>query len=332
MLKKLLIVLIILGAGYGLVRYSTFFEFSPSSTVPQKVKVRLSWVHQAQFAGFYVAQEKGFYEKHGLDVELLDLDADKNQIEEMENGDVDFSIMEAHQLLGDTPELTGNLKAVAAIYQINPHALAARADSGITSPKDFTGKTIGFAGGDSEGNALFRIFVNEFADPDSVTYVNLGFDTVTDVIEKRADVVDVYRVDQPYLLAQKGVPLNIIPLESYGFSTYGDLIVTNAATIQNDSEMVQKFVSASLAGWEYALENPQEAVEITMGYTTGDYNDADYQQHILTESVPLIRGTASTLGSMEFVSWSTLYESMRRAGVITEEFDVRGIYTTQFVR
>ncbi|MCA9364250.1 ABC transporter substrate-binding protein [Candidatus Kaiserbacteria bacterium] len=321
-----ILILIILGAG-GYLLWGTNHN-NPDSL--EAFSVRLSWVHQAQFAGLYVAKEKGFYEDVGLDVSFLSADVSITQTDEVAAGAVDASIMEAHQFLADEVHIN-DLEAVAAIYQVNPHVLAARADSAITGPEDFSGKMIGLAGGKSEGTALFETFIDSIKNGQSVTYTELGFDTVDDFLNRRADIIDVYRIDQPYRAAEEGIPLTIIPLDAYGFSTYGDVVVMNKGTTEGNPDRARRFVQATLRGWEYALEYPEEAVDITLAYAEGEYYDRAYQEHILFESIPLVRGEASVLGTMELVPWSTLYESMRRAGVITMPFNVNDVYTNEFI-
>ncbi len=296
---------------------------------PAHMRVRLGWVHQAQFAGIYVAQEKGFYQDEQLTIELLPSDPEIEQAAELAAGDVDVSVMEAHQLLaGYTPDAP--IQAVAAIYQVNPHSLAVRADSGIDGPNDFGGKTLGFSGGQSEGSALFKTFISSF-DQDSVKYVELGYDTIDDFKQRRADIIDLYRVDQPYLAEREGVPLTIIPLEAYGLSTYGDVLTMSKPQTEDERLLATRFVRATLRGWQYALDHPQEAVDITMQYVEGDYDDRKYQEHILYESLPLIRGTTQRLGAMKLPPWSTLYESMIRAEATQAEFDVAQVYTNDYL-
>ncbi len=330
MVKKLTLVSTILVL-LVLVGFYLVYKSLVTAEVDKQVTVRLGWVHQAQFAGFYVAKEKGFYDNVGLNVELLESDQDLRQTAEIAAGDVDVSVMEAHQLLGDQENLD-SLKAVAAVYQVNPHVLAVRADSGINGPEDFNGKILGLAGGKSEGNALFETFVDALEGVMEVQYKELGFDTIEDFINNEADVIDVYRIDQPYLAQQKGVDLKIIPLDAYGFATYGDVIVFNKEKINNDPDLVRAFVQATMKGWQYAVDNPDEAVTITLQYTEGVYDNRAYQEHIMYESIPLVRGNVLRLGEMTLVPWSTLYESMRRIGVVSGDFEVSEVFTNEFIQ
>lgn len=319
-------VIALIGVGY--------YFFNSTSTFtgpPDEIKVRLGWLHQAQFAGFYVAQEKGFYDDAHLSVELLEIDPEIEPVKEVNEGTVDFSVMEAHQFL-EGIDNNADIQAIMAIYQINPHALAVRMDSGISGPEDFSGKTVGLSGGEAEGNALFRIFIDGFENINSITYKNLGFDTVDDFANNRADIIDVYRTDQPYLAEKQGIPLIVIALDEYGFSTYGDVIVANSNLIEDKPELVKRFIKATQKGLEYALSNQEEAVAITLPYTSGNYNDIDYQRHILSKSAPLIRGPQDHLGHMEFISWSVLHDSMLSAGILNKEIEIRDIYTNIFIR
>ena len=320
----LLGILVLLVLGY--VGYSQLAHSDSEASV----SVRLGWKHQAQFAGFYIAQEHGFYDDVNLSVSLNELDLNKDQVQELVDGEVDIAIMEAHQVLEGINN-GHDLRAVMAVYQINPHALAVRADSGITGPEDFDGKVIGLAGGEGEGNALFRIFIEKFGRDSSVTYQNLGFDTVDDFANRRADIIDVYRTDQPYLAEQQGVPLTVIPLDAYGFSTYGDVVVVSDRMLREHPGVVERFVVASKQGWEYVLDNPALVPAEILKFTSDQYNDVAYQEHIVSESLPLLRGQEHDFGHMNLVSWSTLYESLRQAGVITTEFDVRDIFTNEFI-
>lgn len=291
--------------------------------------VRLGWVNQAQFAAFYVAKEKGFYEKEGLDVQLIEADQDVNQVEEIAQAKVDASIMEAHQVLGSGDNID-SLLAVAAIYQTNPHVLAARADSGIKEIKDFAGKTVGFSGGKSEGSALFESFLSQkLSSP--VKFVELGFNTVDDFKNKRADVIDLYRIDQPYLASKEGIELTLFPLEAYGFHTFGDLVVLNRDATNLNPERSHSFVHATIRGLDYALEHPEETIDISLKYSSGSYADRAYQEHIFYESIPLIRGEGKTLGVMDLLPWKTLFEAMRKAGAVSSDLNVEELYTNRFV-
>lgn len=317
----------------GFVAGGVYFLFAKNNERPKnltKFSVRLGWVHQAQFAGMYVAKEKGYYAEAGLDVDLLEAQPNTEQTDELAEGKVDASVMEAHQLLGDNENIK-KLQAVAAIYQTNPHALAVRKDSDIKDPGDFSGRIVGLSGDQSREDNLFRLFVGDENVLQSVSYNQLGFDTVDDFVNKRADIIDVYRTDQPYLAEKKGVPLRLIPLELYGFSTYGDVLAVNKSLSESSPERVHSFVSATLRGWKYALDYPEEAVAIVMKYAKGNYADREYEEHILYESMPLVRGNAADLGIMDIVPWSNLYEAMRRSGVIVDKYELKEIYTNKFV-
>lgn len=295
----------------------------------QNVSVRLGWLHQGQFAGFYLAKEKGFYRDVGLEVTLLEADHDIDQGIELINGNIDFSIMEAHQFL-DYNE-NNDLIALAAIYQVNPHVLAVREDSDIYSPKDFNGKIIGLSGGESEGDSIFKAFIKEVGVIDNVNFKKLGFNTIEDFKNNNADVIDIYSIDQNFLAEKENLPLRLFPLDTYGFTTYGDVIVAKRKFVEENPELVRLFVTSTLKGWESVLEKPQEAVDVSLKYTSGRYNDRTYQEHIIYKSIPLISANVTKIGEMSFVPFSTLYESMLRSDAITNKYDVSTVFTNEYI-
>lgn len=334
-IKKASILILILVILFILFIFTNKKDFSFNKYDPADVSVRLGWVNQAQFTGFYVAEDKGYYDDFGLNVELKELDPEIGQVEEVSNGDVDFSVMEAHQLLSGLGS-GFDVKAVMVIYKINPHVFAVREDSDIYGPEDFSGKTIGFSGGAGEGDALFKFFIKKFSNnQDDVIYKNLEFNTVDDFINNKADIIDIYGVDQPYLADKKGVPLRLIPLDAYGFSTYGDVVVTTNEMINESNDVVSRFVTATKKGWEYALKNQEESLQIVMNRVSDDYDDINYQTYILENSAPLImgnKGNKKEIGEMDLVSWSTLFEAMKSINVFENSFDISDIYTNEFVR
>lgn len=309
-----------------------------SSTTDTKplvpVSIRLSWVHQAQFAGFYWAKEKGLYEAEGLDVSFKQFDQGRDQAEELVSREVDFSVPSASEVLYARSQ--GKLiKAVAAVYQKSPYAFVARKETGIQSPLDFAGKRLGISGGGQEGRAVYRILMGAHGISDAnISFVNLGFDTPDDVAKKNADVFDLYRTDQTYLLEQQGIAYNLITPEQSGFEVYGDVIAVSDDFIKSNPEIVRKFVRASMRGWAEAIlpEHREEVLDIVRLYEDLLYKDRAYERYILEKSIPLIetpQGTA--LGDMDIAVWDKYYQAFLDGGVFKEPFNVQDAFTTEFL-
>ena len=112
---------------------------------PDEVKLQLKWLHQAQFAGFYMAQEKGYYAKENIKVTFLEGGPDVDIAGNVISGKADFGVMTPEYILTNR-SMGVPLTALAAIYRRSAVVFAARADSGIVRPSDFTGKTVAAAG------------------------------------------------------------------------------------------------------------------------------------------------------------------------------------------
>ncbi len=113
---------------------------------PDQVTVQLKWVHQAQFAGFYAAEAQGFYAEENIAVIFVPGGVGIDIFEGVSNGDTTFSVVGADSLLVERANGLP-VTAIATIYRVNPFVLVAFADSGISSPRDFIGKTVALSGG-----------------------------------------------------------------------------------------------------------------------------------------------------------------------------------------
>jgi len=297
--------------------------------------VGLKWLHQAQFAGMYFAQEEGVYKKHGLDVMFQEFDFETDQIDDLVSGKTDFALISSEELLlaADRGE---SIQAVAAIYQFSPYAITMLKESGIDKPIDFEGKTLGNKGGKLE-EELFYLLLLESAGltPEDATIKKLGFEQreIDDLRSGAADTVGLYRTDQLYFYKKEGLDYSIIYPEQYGLNVYNDVLVTRTDLIEQDPDMVRSFVRATVAGWEKVIEYPEKAIEYSLLYVTNDaYNDLTYQHFILEESIPLIRpNDAYTIGNMTHAHWERQYTSMRQKNMVKTDVDVSEIFTTEFL-
>lgn len=300
-----------------------------------KVTVRLAWLHQAQFSGFYVAKEKGFYKEAGLDVELKEYEDGLDILQELNAGKVQFSVATPLEIL-TAIERGDNVKAIAVIYQTAPLAFASLSSANITTPADFRGKILGAKGGNNEAKVKYQSLLSEYNIPEqavSLKELDYSMSEADDLLNKRVDVIDMYRTDQPYLFKQKGVTINLLLPENFGISGYGDTLLTTESLIGDKPELVESFVQATLKGWEYALDNKTEALTIVAKYQNKDYADPERQKYILDQSAPLIRPTGGrTIGDMNFRIWDQIVKQAQSAGLISNEFDSTTVYTNQFLQ
>jgi ABC-type nitrate/sulfonate/bicarbonate transport system substrate-binding protein len=315
-------IILILGGVYA------FSQSLFDTTELTPVSVRFNWLHQSQFTGFYVAEEKGFYAEEGLDVTLNEFDFNVDQGQELATGGVDFSVMSAQELISFIDR--GNaLKAIAVVYQISPYAFASLSETNIKTPNDLRGKTLGLAGGNLQAKVTYQALLNQFdIKPEEVVFKDLGFDTPQDVITREADIIDLYRTDQTFLLNELQASYNLLLPEQFDFGIYGDVITANTELIEKDPELARKFVRATIKGWEYTFEHQDEAIEIVSMYANEQYQNKDHLTFIFEQSKALIQPTGrQNIGDMQYLKWKKAYDAMKAAGVVKSEMNVEDIFT-----
>jgi NitT/TauT family transport system substrate-binding protein len=315
---------------------AVFFYFQFKSPLKlETVKVSLVWLNQAQFAGIYTAIDKGFYEDVGIKVELEEFGFAKLLEDELAEGKTDFSIIHSVRLLEGIGRGL-DLKAVAAIYQTSPHAFVSSKDNVIKKPEDLKGKTLGIKGDNISAKILYSVLLTELGLKNSdVKFKSVDFTTheFEDIQNGMVDTIDLYRTDQVYFFEKNNVDYQLIPPENFRFDMYGDVIATSDEMIKKNPKLVKNFVQATIKGWEYAIDNQDEAIEMTQQYITSeDYKDEDYNKFILEMSSPLIKPVdIEKVGKMVSPKWNNLYDAMVANNIIKEEFDPGKAFTLEFL-
>lgn len=299
------------------------------------VVVDLKWKHQAQFAGMYVAREKGYYRQGGLNVEVREFNFESSPSENLINNEADFALMSAEEFLL-LIDRGYDVRALAAIYQNSPYSIVSLAAKNITTPADFLGKTLGNKGGKEEEELFYLLLMEEFGiSVDDVEIKDLGFGKreIDDLLDGDADTVGLYRTDQLYFFEEEGVDYNIIYPEQFGVNISNDILVARGDFVDNKASVVAAFVGATIDGWNYAIENQEEAVAITMDYVVDEnYNNQAYEEYILKNSIPLIQpNSARPIGVIRHSSLVNLYAIMQKNGFLNSNFDVEDYYTNNFI-
>ncbi|MEK7560457.1 MAG: ABC transporter substrate-binding protein [Patescibacteria group bacterium] len=297
---------------------------------PKKVTVQLKWKHQAQFAGIYAAKEKGFYKAAGLDVHIERGGPDRPPIANVLGGQAEFGVAGADDLLVAVSE-GKPIKAIAAIYQENPVVYFALKSSGIETPQDFIGKRVGVRKGTGTYYTYIAMLRNLGIDQKNIIEVPADTSEITPLLEKAVDVWPGFRTNEPKAAERMGYAVNLIKPEEFGVDIYADVLIARQRTIDEKHELVRAFVQATLKGWEWAVANQEEAVDITMQYV--EDSTREIQQDMLEETAVLVkRSSATKIGQINFSKWNRTYALLRQYGVISKDKDISATYTTEFLR
>ena len=227
----------------------------------KKVTLQLSWFDQFQFAGYYMAKEKGFYEELGLDVEIKPFEFGIDIPKNVNDSKVDFAVGRETLILERIKN--PNIVALYALFQSTPLILMSTKDSGINSINDFSNKRIMTTIDDASEVSLKAMISSNKIKLDNLTFLKHTHN-INDLVNKNTDVISAYISKSPYTLEKEGIEYNIFDPKKYGFDMYSDLLYTNQNLINYDLNTVLLFKKASLKGWEYAYSNMEESADVIL--------------------------------------------------------------------
>ncbi len=322
--------------GIGIVCF--FFWHESISFVKQKIQtpvtVEFKWLNNAQFTGFYVADAKHWYDRNGLNVTFIERDFSKTYVSDrVASGDVTFGVTNSFDVI----EAINNgepIVAIAAIYQNSPSSIAVLTDSNITSLKDLQGKKFGVTSLNPEVKLLSQyLLLSQNINPETVTYVNIGDNQVDALANGEVDAVGIYRTRGAYELTKKEQPYTLFLPESYGLSTYNDVIITSTDMIENHPDVVKRFVQVTMKGWAWTLQNEDEAITLSQQYFNPEYNNIWQSRYILMESIPLIKPSTDTaIGEMDDSKWQKQIDAMYKYGLIAQPLKAGQVFTNRFIQ
>mgnify|MGYP000187474541 CR=1 FL=1 len=226
-----------------------------------KITLQLSWFDQFQFAGYYIAKEKGFYEDEGLDVDIKAFEFGLDIPKGVSNGTYDFAIGRETLVLDQTNNQ--DIIALYALLQASPLILISTKESGIKSIKDFEDKKIMTTIDDANEVSLKSMITSQNIDIKNLNFIK-HIHNINDLVNKNTDVISAYTSKAPYHLNQLGIEYTIFAPKEYGFDMYSDFLFTSKKKLKDDCKTVDTFKNASLKGWEYAYDNIEESVEIIL--------------------------------------------------------------------
>ena len=282
------------------------------------VTVRLKWFNQAQFAGFYVAQDKGFYKSAGLDVNIQPGGPDFPAVQMVTGGNEQFGVTGADQILIARSKGVP-IVALAVIYRRNPFVMFSLQKSGIKTPADWIGKKVGVKIGGNEELIYRAVLAKAKVDKSHLTEIPVKFD-IAPLLTGAIDVWPGYLINEVLAAEEKGFPVNIVHPSDYGIDFYADTLFTTEAMLKSKPEAVRNFVGATLKGWNAAIASPEEAARVTVKY--GDKLTYDHELAMMKASAPLLKPDSKPVGFMDAAGWTSAQKLLLDAGFQKEPIDI----------
>ncbi|MDF3130638.1 ABC transporter substrate-binding protein [Kiritimatiellaeota bacterium B1221] len=293
----------------------------PGKTQPlEPVVLQLKWHHQFQFAGYYAAQLKGYYEEEGLSVTFLEGE-NVNTVETVLSEKADFGIALSDLVLSfenDKPVI-----ALATVFQHSPLVLIRREASATGSVHDIEGTQVMLEKHSEELEAYLAemgISVNDLV---RHPYQN----PTQSLLSGQVDAISAYITDEPFVLRQQGIPFHISSPRSAGIDFYGDTLFTSRDYLQSHPETVEKFRRASMRGWAYALEHPGELIDYILK-TWPEGNQRDALTYEANQIQKLIRKDLVEIGYMNLGRWQHIAEVYADLNISSRNVDLKAFLYT----
>ncbi|HWN70069.1 MAG TPA: ABC transporter substrate-binding protein [Haliangium sp.] len=291
----------------------------------REVTMALSWVHSSQYSGSYYADQNGLYAQEGLHVSFVPGSYGHDPMKEFVSGKYDFVIASPDNLA--QARLDGHkVKAVAATYRLHPLGFAVLESSGIKRPEDFPGKTVALPY--SSKAPLFAMLRKLNVDPEGMKLLDF-----TEDFEKlksgEIDIMAVWVVNELQTARRAGLKLNVFAPHDYGITMYSELLVARESTIEQEPELVQAFVRATLRGWTEALQDPEKNSRLVLRYDPA--LDPAHEFDRLKASAPLIHTGVDRIGWMRAEDWEAILATLHQEGVLRAMPDASEIFTTRFM-
>jgi signal transduction histidine kinase/CheY-like chemotaxis protein len=281
------------------------------------VTLQLKWHHQFQFAGYYAAQEQGYYRDAGLEVKILEAEPGIDVVKEVVSGRAQFGVGTSALLL--SRHQGQPVVVLATVFQHSPIILVARVGSGILSVQDLPGKRLMI---EPQSDELIAYLRKEGVSENSVALVEPTFNP-DDLIQGKVDCMSAYLIDEPYFFDKARFPYLTFTPRMAGIDFYGDNLFTSEGELKARPEQVKAFREASMKGWKYAMQHPEEVADLIIS-RYGPRRGRDYLLYEAQKMTTLIQPGMVELGYMYPGRWQHIIDTYVELGLLPKGFSVEG--------
>lgn len=297
----------------------------------EKVTVVLDWTPNTNHTGLYTALENGYYKDQGLDVEIVQ-PPEGGAASLVASGKADFGISYQEEVTyAKTSDDPLPIKAIAAVIQHNSSGFASPKDKNIKTPKDFEGKIYGGWGSESETAAIKAVMEKTGADFNKVTIADIGQDDFFTATTNSVDFAWIYEGWDVVQAKLKNFDLNFIPLNQFDkrLDYYTPVIISNETLLNDNPELAKKFMKATTEGYQFAIDNPEEAAKILVKHAPEiDGELAIESQKFLASKY---KDDAPRWGEMKDEVWNNYTAFLKEYGLINKDLKPEDAYTNEFL-
>jgi ABC-type nitrate/sulfonate/bicarbonate transport system substrate-binding protein len=302
------------------------------------VKLALDWTPNTNHTGIYVAQQMGWYQNEGINLQIIPYSDSVSPDVLVSSGKADVGISSTEGIVADAA-VGQPVVSIAAIIQHNTSALVALASSGITSPKQFDGKIYGGFGAPYE-NAVVSAIIKNAGGKGNFKNVTLSVDAMQALESRRIDFAWVFEGWEVIQAERAGYKLNVFPITSFGIPDYyTPNIITSPQEIKAQPDLLRRFMAATARGYEYAQTHISQSAQMLLNAVTpGTFPDPGLVQASQAFLSPRYADPGHKWGFQDAAAWQGYPNFMLHAGAIQDasgkpltSMDFSKLYTNEFL-
>lgn len=291
-----------------------------AAVTQESISLQLSWLHQFQSAGFYIAKEKGFYKEVGLDVTIKEFAYNTDVVEHVLTQKSEYGIGRSSLVVDRANHKP--IVALMALFQNTPSVLISINPS-IKLPQDLAHKKMMITEDETSSVAILGMLLSHGIRREDITLQPHSFQ-LEDLIEGKTDAMACYVSNEPFLLTERRIPHTIFSPKQYGFDFYGDILFTSEQEITKHPERVKKFYEASKKGWEWAFANIKESAKIIYEHYNTQHKSLDalmYEGSILRQ---LAYEGEKPFGTIEYKKFEDIANLYKLSGLLKHGYSLEG--------
>lgn len=300
---------------------------------PEAVTIGLTFVPNIQFAPFYVADSLGYYEEAGLEVELNHHAVGADQFGALVAGQEDMLMASGDEVM-QVRARDVSVIYTAVVYREYPVALIVPDDSDIQSIEDLQGKTVGVPG-EYGANWIGLLALLDAAGltTDDISVESIGFTQASALLAGHVDAVMGYINNEPIQIASAGMAVRTFSVDEVSPLVANGLVVTDDY-LDDEPDLVRAMIEATLRGVQYAIDNPEETVEIAKDYvpTLTDAEQEASALEVLQATIPLweVEGDEQ-LGHGDPADWEAMEAFLQEYGLLEAPVEVDDVFTLDYL-
>ena len=270
----------------------------------EKVSLQLKWKNSFQFAGFYIAKEKGFYKKAGLDVDIKELKHGTNIVNSVLNHKSTYGVGDSSLIYYRI--MKKPVVALMPIYEHSPLSLLTT-DVSIKSLKDLKGKKFIINPMSLKNPSILAMLAVYNIYPKDFKIVDSNVFSLNKILKEKNRIFAVYSSNQPYFLKLHHIPYKLFSPLDNGIDFYGDVLFTSESEINNHPNRTIRFIQATKEGWNYAFNHLNETINLVYKKYNSQHEPLDmirYEANILKK----LRSKNYKFNKQKVMEITTLYK------------------------